>query len=98
MHAAQRPLSRVEGNAALHQLGIQLVAFKFFLAPASRKQTALVGFGLDVNLETALQLGFTKDHNKRKYACVAFSKSRGCLRPPSSAPWLRSRSRPGGGA
>ena len=64
MDATQRSLPRVEGNAALRQLRIQSMGFKFFLAPASRKQTALVGFGLDVNLENALQLGFMKDHNK----------------------------------
>jgi hypothetical protein len=32
------------------------------LAPAARKETALVGFGLEVNLENPLKLGFMKYH------------------------------------
>jgi hypothetical protein len=49
----KRPLPGVERNAALHQLGIQFVALKFFLAPSARKEPALVGLGLELNLETS---------------------------------------------
>lgn len=41
----------VEGNAALRQLRIQFVTFEFLLAPAARKEPALIGDGFEIYLE-----------------------------------------------
>jgi hypothetical protein len=42
---------------------VQSVIFEFLLAPGSRKETAIVAFGLNVNLEYPRYLGFMKLHS-----------------------------------
>ena len=51
-------------NETLHctTCGIQAVTCAFLPAPGARKEPALVGVGLEVNLEHPLKLGFMKDH------------------------------------
>jgi hypothetical protein len=64
MEAAERSLARAKRHAALHDLGVQSVTCEFLLAPAARKEPALVGCGLEVNLENPLKLGFMKYHTE----------------------------------
>jgi hypothetical protein len=62
MYPAQSSLPAVEGNAALHQIGVQAVAFEFALTPRTPKATALIVNGLDVDFENPGQLGLVKLH------------------------------------
>jgi len=62
MDASQGPLSRVKRDAALHDLRIQALVFKFFLAPRTSEKTALVAIELEVDFENSRQLGFMKGH------------------------------------
>ena len=55
-------LSRVKGYAALRQSRVQSMIVKFFLAPGTCKETALVRQGLESNFENPGNLGFMKNH------------------------------------
>jgi hypothetical protein len=46
----------------LHQIGVQPMIFEFLLAPGARKETALVRFEIEVNLEYPRYLSSLKLH------------------------------------
>ena len=62
MHAAQRALSCVEGNATLHEFRVQPVSPELAHAPGAREKAALVWFGLELNVENSWNLGFSEYH------------------------------------
>jgi hypothetical protein len=62
VHAAQRSLSLVERNVALHHSGVKPAILEFLLTPAARKETSAVLGWLEVNFENTGQLGFLESH------------------------------------
>ena len=62
MHAAQRALSCVEGNATLHEFRVQPAGPELAHAPGAREKAALVWFGLELNVENSWNPGFSEYH------------------------------------
>ena len=56
--------SHVKRNVALDQFRIEPVSFELIMAPGARKESTFVHVRLDLNLENAWQLGFTKEHER----------------------------------
>jgi len=55
MHSPKRSLPQIQRDAALHQMSVEPVIFKFLLAPRSGKETTLVRIWLKMNLEYTRQ-------------------------------------------
>jgi hypothetical protein len=64
MHAAQGPFSRVKGNVALNERGLETVVFEFAPAPGPRKETPLIPDGPDRNLKNSRYYSFTESHGE----------------------------------
>jgi hypothetical protein len=62
VHAAEGSFEPVERYTTLYEIAVESAVFEFPPAPSACKESAVIGFTLDVNLEYSRYLSFMENH------------------------------------